>query len=222
MVFNTEIFRFNYIMEGLRKVLVINGCSQNKLPQPAPARDFYTGQLFRMVRKFSELHEFDQRILSGKYGLVTMNDLVDPYDLKISTKADIKRVRDKCLYRLVELHKAYDTIIVILGKKYREVISPILDSKCLVAIDKKGIFGYYTLIAKLNQTSRLQALEELSRFRAVECLHCKVGSDLPRTCYFCHFQNKNKCIWNSEPQLQTQKSHPFIPTKIKTFSEGEL
>ena len=217
MIFNTEIFHSNYIMEGLRKVLVINGCSQSKLSHPAPAREFYTGQLSRMVRKFSELHGFEQRIVSGKYGLLTLNDLVDPYDLKISTKADIKRVQDKCLYRLVELHKAYDTIIVILGKKYREVISPILDSKCLVAFDKTGIFGYYTLIAKLNQMSRPQALEELSRFRVAECLHCKVEHDQPRTCHFCHFQSKNKCSWNYDLQ-QIQKINP---PKIKITSEGE-
>ena len=143
-------------MEGLGKTLVINGCSQGKQPHPAPAREFYIGQLFRMVRKFSELHGFDQRILSGKYGLLTMGDLVDPYDMKISTRTDIKRVQEKCLYRLIELYKTYDTIIILLGKRYREVISPILDAKCLVIFDKKGIFGYYSLIAKLSQLSRPQ------------------------------------------------------------------
>ena len=217
MIFNTEIIRFNYIMEGLRKVLVINGCSQGKQSHPAPARDFYTGQLFRMVRKFSELHEFAQRILSGKYGLLTMDDLVYTYNLKIKTKADVKRVQDKCLYRLVELHKAYDTIIVILGKKYREVISPILDSKCLILFDKRGIFGYYSLIARLNQLPTSQVLDELSRFRAIECLHAKVERDLPRRCYFCHHKSKTKCTWNLESQTQI---HNHI--QIKTTSEGEL
>ena len=205
-------------MEGLHKVLVINGCSQSKLPQPAPAREFYTGQLFRMVKKFSELHQFEQRILSGKYGLLTLDNLVDPYDLKISTKADIKRVQDKCLYRLVELHKAYDTIIVILGKKYREVISPILDSKCLILFDKKGIFGYYTLISKFYDLSTLQVLEELSKFRAIECLHAKVEEKLPQTCYFCQLQNKNKCDWNSDSQFDKIQ----VPTQIETISEGDF
>ena len=130
-------------MDGLGKVLIINGCSQGKLPHPAPTRDFYTGQLFHMIRKFSELHEFDQRIVSGKYSLLTMDDLVDPYDMKISTKADVKRVQDKCLYRLVELHKAYDSIIVILGKKYREVIAPILDAKCCVIYEKRAFLNCY-------------------------------------------------------------------------------
>ena len=205
-------------MDGLGKVLVINGCSQGKLSHPAPAKDFYTGQLFRMIRKFSELHEFDQRIVSGKYGLLTMDDLVDPYDMKISTKADVKRVQDKCLYRLVELHKVYDAIIVILGEKYREVISPILDLKCLVVFDKKGIFGYYTLIAKLNQIQKPQVLEDLSKFRVVECFHCKVEDGLPKTCYFCHFQNKNKCVWKIKSKLHQE----HIPFQIKTFSEGEF
>jgi len=207
-------------MEGLRKTLVINGCSQGKLSQPAPAREFYTGQLFRMVRKFSELHKFDQRIVSGKYGLLTMDDLVDPYDMRIRTKADVKRVQDKCLYRLVELHKAYDTIIVILGKKYREVISPILDSKCHVIFSKKGIFAYYTLLAQLNQTSRTQALKDLSKFRVAECAYSEVENDLPRTCFFCHSRSKNNCDWNFESQ--THKLQSRIPTHIKTTSEEEF
>ena len=205
-------------MEVLRKVLVINGCSQSKLPQPAPAKEFYTGQLFRMVKKFSEIHGFEQRILSGKYGLLNMNDLVDPYDLKISTKADIKRVQDKCLYRLVELHKTYDTIIIVLGKKYREVISPIIDSKCLVAFNKKGIFGYYTLISKLYDLSTLQVLEKLSKFRAIECFHAKAEENLPRTCYFCQSQSKNKCEWNLDSLFDKIQ----VPTQIETISEGDF
>ena len=110
----------------------------------------------------------------------------------------------------------YDTIIVILGKKYREVISPILDSKCL--INKKGLFGSYTLISKLYNLSISRVLEELSRFKAIECFHAKVEENIPRTCYFCQFQNEDKCDWNSEPQLNQAKT----PIQIKTTSEGEL
>ena len=205
-------------MEGLGKILVINGCSQGKLTHPAPAREFYTGQLFRMVRKFSELHGFEQRIVSGKYGLLSMCDLVDPYDMKIKTKADVKRVQNKCLYRLIALHEAYNTIIVILGKKYREVISPILDSKCLVIFNRKGIFAYYSLFARLNQMSRDQALEELSRFRAIECLHSKVGEGLPRTCYFCHFQSENQCVWNLESKLNKVQVPLVFQNKLENFS----
>jgi len=218
MIFNIGIFHFNYIVEGLGKTLVINGCSQGKLSHPALAREFYTGQLFRMVRKFSELHEFDQRIVSGKYGLLSMGDLVDPYDMKICTKADVKRVREKCLYRLIELYKTYDTIIVLLGKKYREVISPILDAKCLVIFDKKGFFGYYSLIAKLSQLSRPQVLEDLSKFRVIECVYSEVEKDLPRTCYFCRYRSENKCNWT----LETQSLPTVKPIQTKTTSEGEF
>lgn len=205
-------------MEGLRKALVINGCSQGKQSQSAPAGEFYTGQLFRMLRKFSELHGFEQRILSGKYGLLTLDDLVDPYDMKISTKADIKRVQKKCLYQLIGLHKTYDTIIIVLGKKYRDVISPILDAKCLVIYSKKGIFGYYTLISHLNQLSRTQALENLSKFRIIECIHSMIEEGLPNTCYFCHYQNENKCAWTLESQLH----QIHTPIQTKTANEVEL
>ncbi len=202
-------------MEGLGKVLVINGCSQSKLPHPAPAREFYTGQLFRMVRKFSELHGFTQKIVSGKYGLLSMVDLVDPYDMKITTKADVNRVQEKCLYSLVSLHRTYDTIIVRLGGKYREVISPIIDSKCLVIFEKKGLFAYYSLFAKLNKMSRDQALEELSRFRVSECKHCEIEDNLPHTCYFCSYRDSDKCSLDIDFQ-------PLTPIQQKTTSEGQL
>ena len=202
-------------MEGLRKTLVINGCSQGKLSHPAPAREFYTGQLFRMVRKFAELHNFDQRIVSGKYGLLTLDCLVEPYDMKITNKADVNRVQEKCLYSLVTLHRTYDTIIVVLGKKYKEVLSPILDSKCLVVFNKKGLFAYYSLFARFNKISTEQVLEELANFRVFECEHCEIEDDLPRTCYFCSYRDSNKC--SLDIKFQT-----VIPIGQKTTSEGEL
>lgn len=202
-------------MEGLGKILVINGCSQGKVSHPAPAREFYTGQLFRMVKRFAEQHNFDQRIVSGKYGLLTFDDLVEPYDMKITTRADVNRVQEKCLYSLVALHREYDAIIVVLGKKYREVISPILDSKCLVVFDSKGIFGYYSLFAKYNQMTRDQVLEELKKFRISECSHCEIEDDLPRTCYFCSYRDSTKCSLDIE--------HPKVsPLDQKITSEGEL
>ena len=162
-----------------------------------------------------ENYSFTQKILSGKYGLLSLDDLVDPYDAKITTKADVKRVQNKCLYRLVELHKTYDAIIVVLGKKYREVISPILDSKCLVVFKKKGLFAYYTLFAQYNQKPTDHMLKELEKFRIAECYHFKVEGNAPHTCYFCSFRGEKKCQWSFEFPL-------FTPTQQKTTSEEEL
>lgn len=74
--------------------------------------------------------------------------------------------------------------------------------------------------AQLNQMSRSQALEDLSKFRVVECLHCNVDESLPKTCYFCQFRSENKCSWNLKPQ--SQKFQTLNPIQIFTTSEEKL
>jgi len=62
------------------RVLFIVGCSKKKLSNCAPAKDFYQGQLFKMVKKLVTQNNFDYRTLSGKLGLLGPEEMVTPYD----------------------------------------------------------------------------------------------------------------------------------------------
>jgi hypothetical protein len=107
--------------------LVITSCSKTKLDHPAPARDFYLGRLFRLVRQYAEENHFDWRIISAEHGLVDPGQVVTPYDTTLRTAKDEARLRDIVLPALTKIWPAYGRVVVIMGKRYRRVIAPALD-----------------------------------------------------------------------------------------------
>jgi len=159
----------NYGLYGgltkIMKILVLTGCSQRKLCYPAPAIELNQGQLFRGIKKLARSNNFDLKILSGKYGLLDSNEIISPYNQKISTKKDILRIRRKSFPKLFRAIERYDLIIVIMGKNYREVIEPVFNDKFIVIYDKRGIGGYLSLISRFNKLHTTQLLKELEKFR---------------------------------------------------------
>ncbi|QRK14188.1 hypothetical protein JQX13_50460 [Archangium violaceum] len=66
-----------------RRIALV-GCGKSKLEQPAPARELYTGPLFRAALDVAQA-EFgaDVWILSAKHGLVDLDEDVAPYELAL-------------------------------------------------------------------------------------------------------------------------------------------
>ena len=64
--------------------LALIGCSKSKLSTPARARDLYTGSLFTKSLRYAELTCDATAILSAKYGLVQLDDVIHPYNAKIT------------------------------------------------------------------------------------------------------------------------------------------
>lgn len=61
----------------------ILACSASKLDVRAPARDLYTGQLFRLSLQYAELVAEQVLILSAKHGVVAADAELEPYDEKL-------------------------------------------------------------------------------------------------------------------------------------------
>jgi hypothetical protein len=63
--------------------LAIIPCTSQKADEPGPARDVWTGVHFQLTLMHAE--EFYDRtvIMSFKYGLITPDDLIEPYDMNI-------------------------------------------------------------------------------------------------------------------------------------------
>jgi hypothetical protein len=74
--------------------LFVVPCGANKLDQPAPARELYTGSYFREVLAGAETEAaatarelgatVHVMILSAAHGLVDLDDVLDPYDLTMT------------------------------------------------------------------------------------------------------------------------------------------
>jgi hypothetical protein len=61
-------------------VIGLVACAKTKLDRPAPARELYTSPLFKMSLAYAEQRCASVFILSAKYGLVTLDQQLEPYD----------------------------------------------------------------------------------------------------------------------------------------------
>jgi len=100
----------------VRRVALI-GCSKEKLDHAAPARELYTGQLFRAARAYAEATCDEWLILSAKHGLVGPDTVLEPYDTTLAELGAVGRSkwgRDVA----IELRKRFiltDTTFVFLA-----------------------------------------------------------------------------------------------------------
>jgi len=131
-----------------RYILVICGCSKEKLSNPAPAQYLYQGKLFKKIKKLVDYKRLSFKILSAKYGLIDPSKMINPYDETLRYKSDILDLRKIVIPKMEELQSKYSLIILVMGKKYREVFKP------LFKINKyKMIYnsiGIGSLLAKIN------------------------------------------------------------------------
>ena len=153
------------MIESSKKIVEIAGCSQKKLSHAAPAMELNQGQLFKAIKKLALSNHFELKILSGKHGLLDADQIIEPYNLKITTTNDVLRVRRMVSSKLMKIHAQNDLIIVILGKKYLEVIEPLIDTKFIIIQDKRGIGGYLSLLSHFSKLPKNQLLDELEKFR---------------------------------------------------------
>ena len=72
--------------------VVLVACGALKLPHLAPAAVLYTGQHFRAALSAARSLAPDERvfILSARYGLVRLGDVIAPYDLTIGQPGAIR------------------------------------------------------------------------------------------------------------------------------------
>lgn len=111
----------------MRKIILIS-CVSKKLPYKSKARDLYISALFKKNLQFAQKLNPDQTfILSAKYGLVRLDDEIEPYDLTLNTMstAEIRLWANGVLRQLAEVSDLQqDHFIFLAGDKYRKYLLP--------------------------------------------------------------------------------------------------
>lgn len=119
------------------RTLCLLSCGKSKLPHAAKARDLYTGCLFRDALAYAtHPGRFDDvRILSAKHGLLTLDQVVEPYDLKLSSldraaRAHLTAAVGRSLAALwtPELLRPW-CVDVLAGQPYIDVVHAALDGE---------------------------------------------------------------------------------------------
>lgn len=87
--------------------LILIGCGSAKQSSAYPAKDLYTGSLFRARRQYAESRADYWFILSAKYGLLEPERQIDPYELDLRKQS--AEARTVWTYRVAEAIKAVST-----------------------------------------------------------------------------------------------------------------
>jgi len=111
----------------MRTIYLIS-CVKRKLSYPAKARDLYTSTLFKLSLKYALQRNPDAiYILSAKYGLVDLEQVISPYELTLNTMKEAERrtwAKKVVLALDRKTNLRQDLFIVIAGNNYRKYLLP--------------------------------------------------------------------------------------------------
>lgn len=130
MVFNNIYIPFSYPFIMTRIILI--SCVSKKLSHRAKAKDLYISSLFKYNLKYAKSLNPDKIfILSAKYGLLDLEEEIEPYNETLNTMSskDIKEWANNVINQLnkgADLKK--DEIIFLAGERYRKHLLPYISN----------------------------------------------------------------------------------------------
>lgn len=116
-------------------------CGKSKLPHAAPARDLYTGQLFRAARAYVESQGWPWWILSAKYGLLHPGAIITPYDVTLTVmKHEQRRAwAERVLGQIAQEVPPGSTVVILAGVAYHEFLLHSLQLTRTVGLPLRGM-----------------------------------------------------------------------------------
>ncbi len=111
----------------MRKVVLIS-CVSQKLDRKSKAKDLYVSTLFKKNMAYAKTLNPDKiYILSAKYGLLGLEDEIEPYNVTLNTMkvAEKKVWAEKVMSQLEKVESIEDRKFVFLaGNNYRKYLMP--------------------------------------------------------------------------------------------------
>jgi len=110
------------------KKIVLVSCVKSKRKYPAKAKDLYTSTLFQSNLQYAyQLKPDAIYILSAKYGLLDLDQIIAPYEMTLNTmteaeKKNWSRIVLDTLQKKANLKS--DLFIFLAGKNYRKYLLP--------------------------------------------------------------------------------------------------
>ena len=110
-------------MEKVDTICLVS-CVWSKKASPALAKDLYQSSWFFKARTYVELVGSCWFILSAEHGLVHPDELIEPYDMTLSTVgiAERRNWSRRVQQQMDERMPDARCIVVLAGKRYREFL----------------------------------------------------------------------------------------------------
>ena len=108
------------------KRIVLISCVSKKLPYKVKAKDLYISPLFKLNYQYAKSLNPDKIfILSAKYGLLNLEQEIEPYNETLNTKSTLE-IKNWAQKVLIDLKKQTDLendeFIFLAGTKYRKFL----------------------------------------------------------------------------------------------------
>jgi len=120
--------------------IVLISCASKKLTRKTRAKDLYISPLFKLNLMFAHSLKPDKIfILSAKYGLVDLEQELEPYNQSLKTMSlpEIKKWTEKVKGQMKgKINFESDEVIFLAGEKYRMFLLPFFRK---VSIPLKGL-----------------------------------------------------------------------------------
>lgn len=72
--------------------MIVIACARRKLDHAAPARELYVGSTFRLASDAAIAQGEPWAILSARYGLLSPDDTIAPYEQTLRTRRDVEQL----------------------------------------------------------------------------------------------------------------------------------
>jgi cytoplasmic iron level regulating protein YaaA (DUF328/UPF0246 family) len=121
------------------KKIAFIACSKKKSNVRAKAKNIYQGQLFKKALLYCSFFYDQIYILSAKYGLLSLDDIIDPYEETLNTKTEKQKREwaDKVKKQMQQKEIEYELVDIFAGKNYYKY----LKYNTVPLADKSGL-GY--------------------------------------------------------------------------------
>ena len=130
---------------GAKRTIVLVSCVKTKRSKPSRAEDLYTSALFKKASTYAKRVGDAWYILSAKYGLVTPEQVIAPYELTLNKMSvyDRQYWAKRVVAELKLVLEPGDRVVFLAGVRYREnLLRPIRRLGCTIEIPMEGLaFG---------------------------------------------------------------------------------
>jgi cytoplasmic iron level regulating protein YaaA (DUF328/UPF0246 family) len=114
------------------KKIILLSCSKSQVKFKSPAKGLYTSLYFKMCLDYAYRQVYDKiYILSSKYGLLDIEDIVEPYDVELKNNVkERKNWADKVLKQLInKTDVSKDNFLILAIDKYVKYIENKITNK---------------------------------------------------------------------------------------------
>ncbi|WP_433346010.1 DUF6884 domain-containing protein [Micromonospora sp. CA-111912] len=147
--------RMHRTLLGRAETLVIVGCGGAKLDRPAPAGRMYTGSYHQACRRAADRLGGRLLILSARYGLITPDTWIEPYELRMGQTGAVTVPTLRAQARRLGIDSA-GTVTVLAGRDYADAVSAIWPHAARPLDTARGIGPQMAALAELARGTTTQ------------------------------------------------------------------